>query len=83
MLSAHHIETAMSDEFDAVKKILRCLLVTVPNGMSVANLERDFFEMEGRGIPYRKFNFRTINEYLNALSDTLRVSARKTKKTKV
>lgn len=61
-------------QLDEVKKVLKSLLVAVSGGMSVANLDREFREMEGRRIPYREFNFNSVTEFLSSMPDTLSVS---------
>lgn len=62
----------MSEEIDDVKKVLRSLLVTVPNGMCVTELQREFRQMEGRNIPCGRFN--SIIEFLDSIPETVRVS---------
>lgn len=64
----------MSKEIDEVKKVLKSLLVTVPNGMYVAQLENEFREMEGRSIPRGRFE--SIVGFLESIPETVRVSIR-------
>lgn len=64
----------MDQELQMVKNVLKSLLIVVPHGMTVAQLEKDFWEMEGRAIPFRRFSFNSLLEFLNSIPDTLFVS---------
>lgn len=67
-------QVIMSREIDEVKKVLKSLLITVPNGMCVSQLENEYREMEGRNIP--RGGFGSIVGFLDSIPETVRVSIR-------
>lgn len=64
----------MSINIHEVKKVLRCLLIATPGGMTVRALERNYRETEGQEIPYLHLSFNNVIEFLNSIPDTLCVS---------
>lgn len=65
----------MGQELDDVKKVLKSLLIVVPHGMSVRDLQRDFQEIEGRAVPFKRFACDDIFQFLRSMPDTLHVSS--------
>lgn len=56
---------------DTTKKILRSILNTVKNGLSVNELQKQYRELEGRYIPYQQLGYNNIRSFLGAIPDTV------------
>jgi hypothetical protein len=57
-----------------LKKILRSLIVSSPQNITVDQLERDFLLQEGHVVPFRKLGYPSFIKYLESIPDTLYVS---------
>lgn len=64
----------MEDLLTDVKCIVRSILVTEKGGMTIPQLEREYRSNEGQPVPYAKFGCRSIREFLNKISDTVRIT---------
>ncbi|RZF39978.1 hypothetical protein LSTR_LSTR002381 [Laodelphax striatellus] len=56
-----------------VRSVIRSILVSNPNEMTLQFLDRDFKEMEGYPIPYHKFGFKSLLDYVKSIPDTVTV----------
>ncbi|XP_011493845.1 PREDICTED: tudor domain-containing protein 5-like [Ceratosolen solmsi marchali] len=64
------------NRLNEVKAILRSLLISEGrNDISVNELNAMYSRMEGRDIPFREFNYPNLLEFLNSMSDTLRLKS--------
>ncbi|XP_053673548.1 uncharacterized protein LOC128723808 [Anopheles nili] len=60
---------------DDLKKIIRSLAISnVTSVYTVAQLDKDFRNLEGYSIPFQRCGFRTLDSMLHIMSDALRVS---------
>jgi len=57
-----------------LKKLLRGLLISSPRAITVDQLERDFFQQEGHGVPFRELGYPSFMKYLESNPDTFAVS---------
>lgn len=57
-----------------VKAVLRSILISSPLLINVSELEHDFEDIMGIKIPYQKFGFQSLLEFLNSIPDVLTVS---------
>ncbi|XP_076454892.1 uncharacterized protein LOC143289713 [Babylonia areolata] len=61
----------MEEELKTTKKTIRSLLISVKDGLSVAELEQDFIEFEGRKLPFAQFGFQNARAFLQSLTDVV------------
>uniref|UniRef100_A0A182JWN2 HTH OST-type domain-containing protein n=1 Tax=Anopheles christyi TaxID=43041 RepID=A0A182JWN2_9DIPT len=60
---------------DEIKTIIRALAISnASNGITVAQLNKDFKNLEGYSIPYGQFGFYSLDVMLRTMTDALRVS---------
>jgi hypothetical protein len=57
-----------------LKKLLRGLLISSPRAITVNQLERDFLQQEGHGVPFRELGYPSFLKYLESNPDTFVVS---------
>ncbi|ALC41652.1 tej [Drosophila busckii] len=57
-----------------VKKIVHSLIVSSPLRMTVEKLNRDYAEMEGTPVPFKKLGYKDINSFLCNIPDTVIVT---------
>lgn len=57
-----------------VKAILKSLVLSSTDKMTIDQLNRDYRDVEGEFIPYRRLGFVNMEQFLRSLTDTLRVS---------
>ena len=65
----------MSD-LDKCKKYLRSILLASKGGVPAGNVFESYKDMVGEGIPYRKFNYQTLEQFLQSMPDVCRITAR-------
>ncbi|XP_078483240.1 tudor domain-containing protein 5-like [Ciona intestinalis] len=58
-------------EKNKVKKVIRSLLLSASCGLTPTQLERDYKQMAGEVLPYKKFHYMTSRDFLKSLRDTL------------
>uniref|UniRef100_A0A182W7I2 HTH OST-type domain-containing protein n=1 Tax=Anopheles minimus TaxID=112268 RepID=A0A182W7I2_9DIPT len=60
---------------DELKTLIRALAISnAANGITVAQLNKDFKNLEGYAIPYSKFGFQSLDGMLRTMTDAVRVS---------
>lgn len=59
---------------DELKTILRGLLISSPQAMTVNELQKDYKLQEGQDVPFSKFGFKSFLEYIKSVPDTVAVS---------
>uniref|UniRef100_A0A1B0BNU8 HTH OST-type domain-containing protein n=1 Tax=Glossina palpalis gambiensis TaxID=67801 RepID=A0A1B0BNU8_9MUSC len=64
------------DSLSSVKQIIRALIISSPEEITLDKLRRDFRRMEGKHIPFGRLGYDTLEELLHALSDTVEVFGR-------
>uniref|UniRef100_A0A1I8NSS4 HTH OST-type domain-containing protein n=1 Tax=Stomoxys calcitrans TaxID=35570 RepID=A0A1I8NSS4_STOCA len=57
-----------------VKAILKSLVISCPDKITIDQLNRDFREVEGHFIPFRKLGYNNLEQFLRSIPDTLLVS---------
>ncbi|KAK4881755.1 hypothetical protein RN001_005074 [Aquatica leii] len=63
----------MSKELDELKKIITGILVSSPLRLTIANIDRDYADLVGERIPFRKFGFTSLEGCLHSMRDILQV----------
>ena len=56
---------------EEIKKIIKSLVIAHQNGLSAIALNNEFYEMEGRPVPWQSFGAVSLNEFLLSLTDIL------------
>ncbi|XP_050452413.1 uncharacterized protein LOC126851995 isoform X2 [Cataglyphis hispanica] len=54
---------------DEIRKILLSLLLARPGAIPIAVLDRDYYEAEGERIPWRKFGYADVTEFLKSMPE--------------
>ncbi|XP_070165329.1 uncharacterized protein [Polyergus mexicanus] len=54
---------------DEIRKILLSLLLARPGATPVTVLDRDYYEVEGERIPWRKFGYADVAEFLKSMPE--------------
>ncbi|KAI6649307.1 hypothetical protein LOD99_11673 [Oopsacas minuta] len=62
------------DQLSQMKKSLRAVLISCPEGTPLAKVESDYRSFMGESLSYRQFGFRNIESFLRSIPDTVRVS---------
>ncbi|XP_075167228.1 tejas isoform X2 [Haematobia irritans] len=57
-----------------VKVILKSLVLSYPEKITIDQLNRDYRDVEGQDIPYKKLGYRTLEQFLRQIPDTLLVA---------
>lgn len=65
-----------SERLIDVKRTIRSCLITHQGTVTFRELNNDFREFEGENIPYREFNFSSLNDFLASLTDVLSIVER-------
>jgi len=60
------------------KKYLRSALISTKGGLPAEQVYRDYRDIVGEGIPYRRLGYETLDSFLNAVPDVCRISRRPT-----
>jgi len=61
----------MATDINELKIIIRSLLIPYKDPPQISILRRDFRESEGVDIPFSKFGFGNILDFLHSLKDTV------------
>ncbi|XP_037828317.1 tudor domain-containing protein 5 isoform X2 [Lucilia sericata] len=56
-----------------VKAILKSLVLSSPEKITIEKLNRDYRDVEGQFIPFRRLGYGNLEEFLRSIPDTLRV----------
>lgn len=64
----------MESRLFEVKTVLRSILISSPVLINISELEYDFEDIMGIKIPYQKFGYQSLLEFLNSIPDVLTVS---------
>ncbi|KAM7346217.1 tejas isoform 2-T2 [Cochliomyia hominivorax] len=56
-----------------VKAILKSLVLSCPDKITIDQLNKDYRDVEGEFIPYRRLGYRNLEQFLRSLPDTLMV----------
>lgn len=54
---------------DYVKKVIRSLLVTNQDGLTLKHLDNLYYEFEGHRIPYRQHEFSGLIDLMTSIKD--------------
>jgi len=57
-----------------VKTIIRSVVTSTPNNMTIEQVLLDYVDLEGVSVPYKKLGFETVFELLETMNDVLLVS---------
>ena len=60
------------------KKYLRSALLTSKGGLPAEQVYRDYRDLVGEGIPYRRLGYETLENFLTAVPDVCRISRKPT-----
>ncbi|XP_069690144.1 tudor domain-containing protein 5-like isoform X4 [Periplaneta americana] len=63
--------SALTAEREEVKTLLRGILISSPTSMTADQLQRDYRNLEGRDVPYRKLGFSSFQQFLLSVPDTV------------
>ena len=66
----------MTSELDKCKKYLRSLLLASKGGVPASKLYDDYKKMVGDTIPWRKFNYQSLEMFLRSIPDVCRITCR-------
>lgn len=61
------------EELSYVKTIVRSVLTSSKNNITISQLLNDYYDLEGENIPFQKLGFNTIYELLETMNDILKV----------
>jgi hypothetical protein len=61
----------MATEYDEVKINIRSLLTSSQKPLSIQEVQKDYYEQEGKYIPYKNLGFNSIIELLQNMNDVL------------
>lgn len=61
-------------DFNYVKTIIRSVLTSSPNIMTISQVLHDYTQLEGSSIPYQQLGFNTVYDLLEDMGDVLKVS---------
>lgn len=64
----------MENKISYVKQVIRSVLTSSKNSITISELLKDYKLLEGDDLPYSQLGFRTIYEALAAMDDVLQVS---------
>lgn len=56
-----------------VKAILKSLVLSSPEKITVERLNHDYRDMEGQLIPFRQLGYGNLEQFLHSIPDTLKV----------
>lgn len=61
---------------DETKVLLRALMVSNPEALTISQLAKDFQEMEGNPIPFSKLGYKTLTDFLLSMPDIMTYNTR-------
>ncbi|KAK9880650.1 hypothetical protein WA026_011889 [Henosepilachna vigintioctopunctata] len=56
-----------------VKKVLRSLLVSSALKVTVCSLKKDYYDVEGRDIPFKELGYNSLQHFLHSIPDVLQI----------
>lgn len=56
-----------------MKVIIKSLVLSYPESITIQQLNRDYKETEGEDIPFHRVGFDTLEDFLHSLPDTIKV----------
>lgn len=56
-----------------LKKELRSLLISAPRGVALPLLTKDYKMVMGKELPYREMGYRTVEQFIDSIPDTIRL----------
>lgn len=59
--------------FHEIKVIIKSLILSSPEKISIDKLNKDFKETVGHPIPYGKLGFNSLEMFLRSIDDTVKV----------
>jgi len=60
------------------KKYLRSALLSTKGGVSAEQVYRDYRDLVGEGIPYRRLGYETLENFLTSVPDVCKISRKPT-----
>jgi hypothetical protein len=65
-------------DLNSIKAIIRSIAISCSdkNGISIDKLSKDYKELEGHYIPFKKVGFSSLQQLLSGIRDTVYVSIR-------
>ena len=63
----------MEDDLNQIKKCLRSVLISCPEGTPLNKVESDYKSFMGIPLDYRRLGFRSIESFLSSIPDTARL----------
>lgn len=63
-----------SGYLNQVKAILKSLVISCPDKITIDKLNRDYRDIEGEDIPFRRLGYNNMEQFLRQIPDTLVVS---------
>lgn len=64
---------AQAQDLDTIKKVLRSLLISARHGLTERDLLRDYQQVTGERLNYRKFGHETFFSFLRSIPDVVRI----------
>lgn len=61
-------------DLNNVKMVVRSVLTSTPDNVTIGQLIKDYNNLEGSPIPYAQLGFKNVYELLKAMNDILTVS---------
>ena len=71
-------ETGSGGLLPKTKKYLRSALLTSKGGLPAEQVYRDYRDLVGEGIPYRRLGYETLENFLTSVPDVCRISRKPT-----
>lgn len=69
------VDQPQQSTMEEIKCIVRSLAISGSSkGLTARDLARDFKNMEGYELPFRRLGFSSVEQFLGSLKDTVRVS---------
>ncbi|KAL4217941.1 Tudor domain-containing protein 7 [Mactra antiquata] len=65
-----------AEKLQQVKSMVRSVLLSVKEGVPAARLQRDYEDMVGEAIPFRKFGFSSFENFILGIPDVVRIDRR-------
>ena len=62
------------EELNKIKKSLRSVLISCPEGTPINKVESDYRTFMGGSLPYRQFGYSNVEGFLRSIPDTVRIN---------
>ncbi|VVC41072.1 OST-HTH/LOTUS domain,Tudor domain [Cinara cedri] len=62
-----------SNAMDELKQSLRSIIISSRSRLSIEELRKDYYTIEGRQLPYKRFGFNSVIELIQNMSDTFSI----------